>query len=295
MHITPPEPVGPIGEILWQPDAGRIASTALARFAGLAGFATDDYAGLHAWSVAEPEAFHSRLWDFLGIIGHKGNRAVVRSASQRETRFFPDARFNYAENLLKEPDDRPAIIAHRDDGTRRELSRRELLALVSRCVQALKAEGIGPGDRIAAIVTNDIEAITFYLASAAIGAIWASCSPDFGPAGAGDRLSQVEPSILLAVPSYGYAGKVVETTASINAVAETTAIRRIVLLGPAPEGAAYAKPALSLEDWLAPFSPAPVAWHRCSFETPLAILFPPAQPANPNASCIHRAGCCSSI
>ncbi|WP_445680172.1 acetoacetate--CoA ligase [Radicibacter daui] len=289
MHITPPEPVGPIGEILWQPGAERIAASAMARFARAADLPGDDYAALHAWSVAEPEAFHSLLWDFLDLVGHKGARAIVRSASLREVRFFPDARLNYAENLLKEPDDRPALIAHRDDGTRRELSRRQLLDLVSRCVQALKAEGIGPGDRVAAIVTNDIESITFYLATAAIGAIWASCSPDFGPAGASDRLSQIEPSILLAVPSYGYAGKVVETTASINAVADSTAIKRIVLLGAAPQGAQYSKPALALEDWLAPFSPDAIAWHRGPFDAPLAILFSSGTTGKPK--CImHSAG-----
>ena len=289
MHLTPPEPVGPIGEILWQPDATRIAASAIARFAMAAGLAGDDYAALHAWSVAEPEAFHSLLWDFLDVIGHKGELPVAGGPAPRAVRFFPDARLNYAENLLKQPDERPAIIAHRDDGTRRELSRRALLDLVSRCVQALKAEGVGPGDRVAAIVTNDIESITFYLATAAIGAIWASCSPDFGPAGASDRLSQIEPAILLAVPSYGYAGKVVETTASINAVADSTAIRRIVLLGAAPQGARYSKPALALEDWLAPYSRAPIDWHRGPFDAPLAILFSSGTTGKPK--CImHSAG-----
>ena len=152
-----------IGDILWQPDAARIQSTALARFARDAGFAPEDYAGLHAWSVAEPEAFYSRLWDFLGIVGSKGGTAHAPGIDQIATRFFPEASLNYAENLLSRASDNPAIIAHRDDGTRREISGVELTALVSRISQALAAMGIAPGDRVAAIVTNDIEAIACYL------------------------------------------------------------------------------------------------------------------------------------
>jgi len=177
-------------DILWQPSAERAAASALARFASTAGYAPADYRGLHRWSVDAPDRFYGRLWDFLGIVGHKGSIAVAPEASLRGVRFFPEARLNYAENLLREPDDRLAIIAHRDDGTRRTLTRRELHDLVSRAAQALRTEGIGPGDRVAAIVTNDIETIALYLATAAVGAIWASCSPDFGPAGASDRLAR---------------------------------------------------------------------------------------------------------
>src|SRR5690606_13152896 len=161
---------GKVGEILWRPSPERVAATRLAQFASEVGFAPTDYPALHAWSIAELEAFYSRLWDFLGIVGDKGGVAVEHAADIRKVRFFPEARLNYTENLLAEPDDRLAIIAHRDDGTRRALTRRELHDLVSRIVQALRAEGIRPGDRIAGITTNDIESVALYLASAAIGA-----------------------------------------------------------------------------------------------------------------------------
>jgi acetoacetyl-CoA synthetase len=277
-----------IGEIVWQPSAERIAATNLARFARDAGFDPAEHAALHAWSVAEPEAFHSRLWDFLGIIGDKGPVAVRRAPAITDIAFFPEARLNYAENLLAQADERLAIIAHRDDGTRRELTRRQLHDLVSRISQALHAEGVRPGDRIAAIVTNDIEAIAFYLASAAIGAIWASCSPDFGPAGASDRLSQIEPGLLVAVPGYGYAGKTIDTTASIDAVAATPSIRKIVLLGPAAAGG-YRKPAVSLEQWLAPFAPQPIAFHRQRFDAPMVIMFSSGTTGRPKCI-VHGAG-----
>ena len=150
--------------------------------------AANDYTALHAWSVNAPDQFHDSLWDFSGIVGDKGEQAYIADDDMRKVQFYPGARLNYAENLLKNADDRLAIIAHRDDGTRRTITRKQLYDQVSRLVQALQAENIGVGDRVAAIVTNDIEAIVGYLATSAIGAILSSCSPDFGPAGASDRL-----------------------------------------------------------------------------------------------------------
>jgi acetoacetyl-CoA synthetase len=277
------------GDILWQPDADRIAGTAIARFAAEAGFDATDYAGLHHWSITEPEAFYSRLWDFLGIIGDKSARAYAPGPDQIATRFFPEAALNYTENLLARPGTGPAIIAHRDDGTRRELSWSDLEALVSRLVQAMTAAGVVPGDRIAAIVTNDIDAIAAYLATAAIGAVWASCSPDFGPTGAADRLAQVGPKLLLAVPGYGYSGKHFDIEASINAVAEAADITQIVLLGDRPPGASYVRPAVTLDNWIAPFAPAPIRYHRQSFDAPLAILFSSGTTGKPKCI-VHRAG-----
>ena len=148
-----------LGDVLWTPSAERIAASHLARFAAQSGFAASDYAGLHAWSVRDAEAFYNKLWTFVGIIGEKGSRVMQPAAALPDVRFFPDAHLSYAENVLRDPDQRLALIAHREDGTRRQLTRRELADLVSRMAQALRAEGVAPGDRVAAIVTNDIEAI----------------------------------------------------------------------------------------------------------------------------------------
>lgn len=278
---------------LWTPSQQRKKNSALYAFASntqdLHGAAPDDYLGLHNWSVNEPESFWSALWDNFDIIGTKGDVSFVPAEKLTEVKFFPDAKLNYTENLLRDFGDKPAIIATRDDGTRREISRHQLTRKVAQIVCALRREGIEPGDRIAAIVTNDLEAIQFYLASAAIGAIWASCSPDFGPAGATDRLNQITPKLLISVPGYGYGDKQIDVTKTINAVAETSSIKKIIILGDLPENTTYAKPAIALEDWLAPDDNREISYHRAGFDTPMVVMFSSGTTGKPKCI-IHRAG-----
>lgn len=280
-------------DILWQPSDERMQASGLWAFATATkdqhGCATDDYPGILRWSIAAPEGFHQALWDFLDIIGDKGDVAFLAGDTLRQTKFFPNAKLNYAENLLRDADDRLAVIAHRDDGTRREITRRQLYDRVSQIVAALRAEGVVPGDRVGAIVTNDLEALEAYLAVAAVGAVWASCSPDFGPQGASDRLTQIAPKVLMAVPSYRYGDKHIDITETINAVAETDAVTRIVLLGEAPAEAAYGKPSISLEAWLAPYAPNDISFERGAFDAPLVILFSSGTTGKPKCI-VHGAG-----
>ncbi|WMT89589.1 acetoacetate--CoA ligase [Pelagibacterium sp. H642] len=283
-----------IGGILWQADEARKRASALWRFAEatahLHGAEPDDYAALHAWSVREPETFYSALWEHLDIVGEKGGRSFVPGEDIRDAQFFPDARLNYAENLLRRRDDGLAIIAHRDDGTRRTLSWRQLYDQVSRFAQALSAEGVGEGDRVAAIVTNDLEAIIAYLATSSIGAIWSSCSPDFGPAGASDRLCQIAPKILIAVPGYSYAGKIIDVEPSIRAVAEGTDLSRIVIVGDAVPHVLADLACVPLKAWLSPFTPTEIAFRRMGFKAPLAILFSSGTTGKPKCITHSAAG-----
>ncbi len=281
-----------IGEILWEADATRKQSSRLWRFAEatahLHGAAPSDYAALHAWSIEAPEAFYSALWDFLDILGDKGGRAYRPGTSLRDVKFFPEARLNYAENLLRRRDNGTAIIAHREDGTRRTVTWAELYDNVSRFAQALACEGIGEGDRVAAIVTNDLETIIGYLATASLGAIWSSCSPDFGPSGASDRLCQVEPKILVAVPGYSYAGKQIDISPTIRAVAEAAEIEKVVILGEGVSCLLEGINCVALEDWLAPYAPTKIPFQRLPFEAPLVILFSSGTTGRPK--CITHTG-----
>ncbi len=280
------------GDILWQASEAQKRASALWGFAERTrpfhGGAPDDYMTLHAWSVAAPDAFYSALWDELGIIGDKGRTCHLPGPSQREVQFYPEARLNYAENLLRDPDDSLAIIAHRDDGSRRMLTRRDLYDQVSRLVQALTQLGVQPGDRVAAIVTHDVEAIIGYLATAAIGAVWSSCSPDFGPAGAADRLCQIDPKVLIAVPHYHYAGKHFDVTATIAAVAEDAALERIIVVGEDVPEALSALDCTTLDEFVAPFAPKQIAFRRLPFRAPLVILFSSGTTGKPK--CIMHSG-----
>lgn len=262
--------------VMWHPEEARKRASQMwgfaERTAGMHGCTPDDYAGLLAWSISDPEAFYAALWDELEIVGTKGETAFVPGESIRDARFFPDARANYAENLLQRRDDGLAIIAHRDEGTRRTITWGGLYDAVSQLVQVLKAEGVGQGDRVAAIVTHDIEAIVGYLATSAIGATWASCSPDFGPAGAADRLCQVDPKVLIAVPHYDYAGKHIDVAPTIRAVAEGAAPTRIFTIGDVPEALADL-PAMAWDTALGAYAPREIAFNRMGFDAPLVILF----------------------
>ncbi|WP_417584687.1 acetoacetate--CoA ligase [Pelagibacterium sp.] len=278
-------------EIIWEASAARKQASALWRFAEFTrpehGSDPSDYAALLAWSIREPRAFHDALWDFMSVIGDKGETAFVAGETIRDAKFYPGAWLNYAENILIRRDEDVAIIAHRDDGTRREISWRALYERVSQVEQALRGEGVCEGDRVAAIVTHDIEAIVFYLATAAIGAIWSSCSPDFGPAGASDRLGQIDPKVLVAVPSYGYAGKTIDVSATIRSVVQQTDLAKIVVLGTVPESLADLD-AIAVEDWVASFAPQAIKFNRMAFSAPLAILYSSGTTGKPK--CIVHSG-----
>ncbi len=279
---------------IWAPKPDQKRQSALWQFAEKThaqhGAAPDDYAALLDWSIKAPNAFYTALWDDLAIIGDKGEAAFIPGATLRDAQFYPGARLNYAENLLRNPDDTLAIIAHRDDGTKRTITRRALYDAVSRAEQALRAEGVVAGDRVGAIVTHDIEATIFYLATSAIGAIWSSCSPDFGPAGASDRLCQIAPKVLVAVPGYGYAGKKIDVAPTIAAVAEGTRLTRIVILGDTVPESLSALPATTMADWLAPFTPETIAFNRLPFAAPLVILFSSGTTGKPKCITHSAAG-----
>ncbi|NWJ23450.1 acetoacetate--CoA ligase [Rhizobium sp. RM] len=279
-------------DVLWSPPQARVRQSALFLFAEKTkprhGAEPDDYPALLSWSVRDPEGFYAALWDELDIIGERGGRSFVAGNSIRDAVFYPKARVNYAENLLRDADDRLAIIAHRDDGTRRTVTRRNLYDDVSRLVQALRAAGVGEGDRVGAIVTHDIEAIVGYLATSAIGAIWSSCSPDFGPAGASDRLSQIDPKILIAVAEYGYAGKRIDVAPTIRAVAESAKPEKIVLIGDGVPAVLADLGCTTIADFVAPFDATEIAFNRLPVKAPLVILYSSGTTGKPK--CITHSG-----
>jgi len=160
---------------------------------------TDSHA-LYQWSISEPEKFWCELWEFGEVIAEtRGARILVDGDKMPGAKWFPDARLNFAENLLRLRDASDALVFWGEDKVRRRLSHAQLYDAVSRTAQALRAAGVRAGDRIAAFMPNLPDTIIFMLASSSIGAVWTSCSPDFGAQGVLDRFGQIAPKVLFAV------------------------------------------------------------------------------------------------
>ena len=204
---------------LWVPDSGSVKKATLTRFMEEAGMAGKDYDALWRWSVDKPEAFWSQVWDFCGVIGEKGSKVLENGSKMPGAQFFPQARLNFAENLLRRRDDHPAIIFRAETGSECSLSFNELYDHVSRFAQALRAAGVTKGDRVAGYLPNMPAAVIAMLATASLGGIWSSASPDFGVQGVLDRFGQIEPKVLVAIDGYFYNGKVIASLDKVRDIA----------------------------------------------------------------------------
>jgi acetoacetyl-CoA synthetase len=191
--------------LLWTPSSQE--TTRLAEFMRGLGHETLDYDSFWRWSVENPEKFWDSVWDFTGIVGEKGNTILKDADKMPGAQFYPDAKINYAENLLKRRDDSPAIIFRDELGRERTLSFKQLYEEVAKWQAQFKAWGVKKGDRVAGYMPNMPETIIATLATASLGAIWSSASPDFGVQGLIDRFGQIEPKILVTVDGYFYNGK----------------------------------------------------------------------------------------
>src|SRR5688572_25689978 len=194
------------GEVLWRPPAEMVAGSNLARYLSwlerTRGRAFATYDDLWRWSVSDLDAFWSSLWEFFEVRAHAPYDRALADSRMPGARWFTGSRLNYAEHALAGADDRPAIVSRREDGTGSELTRAELLRDVAAAARGLRRLGVGPGDRVAAFLPNAPEAAVAFLAAASIGAIWSSCSPEFGTRAVIDRFRQIEPKVLLAVDGY---------------------------------------------------------------------------------------------
>jgi acetoacetyl-CoA synthetase len=207
---------------LWQPDEKRIASSNMKRFMDAAeketGQAFADYDALYRWSVDQKEAFWSLLWGYCNVIGKKGERILIDGEDIEKAAWFPDASLNFAENLLRRDDDTVAIHFRAEERVERSMSWKELQRQVACVADWLRQQGVGPGDRVAGYVANMPEAVVAMLATASLGGIWTSTSPDFGEESVIERFGQTEPKILFAVDGYFYNGKTIDIRQRVQAV-----------------------------------------------------------------------------
>ncbi len=275
---------------LWVPSTDRVRKAQITEFAERVGV-TGPYRELWEWSLANVGEFWSEVWDYCGVRGEKGGAAFRPGADIRSAEFFPEARLNFAENLLSGSDDRTAIIFIGEDGRRREMTRRELFELSTRIASGLRAAGVKKGDRVAGIVANMPESIAAMLGTASLGAVWSSCSPDFGADGILDRFGQIAPTALFASTSYFYSGRAIDTRARIAEVAsKLEGLRCTVVWDYAIGGlgASGLQGAVTLDDFIGEHAPGGFCFERTGFAHPLYVLFSSGTTGKPK--CILHSG-----
>ena len=289
-----------MAEMLWQPSPERIAGANVTRFAALVrerhGVDTGDYAALHRWSIDNRAAFWSAVWEYGAVIGEWGEGPVLVDGDRMPgAKWFPGARLNFAENLLRRRDDATGIVFRGEDRVRRSLSFRELHDAVSVLAQALLAAGVAKGDRVAGYLPNMPEAVIAMLATASIGAIWSSASPDFGVQGVVDRFGQIAPKVLFSADGYFYGGKRHDSIGRLAPIAERIpSIERIVVVpyttdtAGAPDLAPVEK-AVTLDEFTTGRTPADIVFERTPFDHPLYVMYSSGTTGAPKCI-VHGAG-----
>ncbi|WP_156448287.1 acetoacetate--CoA ligase [Mycobacterium sp. NAZ190054] len=273
---------GPEGPIVWRPDPAQVRDTAIVRFARWARMCRDtgvddelDYRALHAWSVRDPAGFWSAAAGFLEVVFRDPPTDTLGRSEMPGAQWFPGATLNYAEHALTDGpgrhDSDTAVEFAREDGVERTVSYGELRDLVARARTGLVAAGVTRGDTVVALAPNCVETLVMFLATASLGAIWSSCSPDFGSRAVLDRFQQVEPRVLLAVDGYCYGGKRFDIRDRLGELREKLPTLRATVLVPYLDPAAELAGSLSWADFVS--SRGALEFDPVPFDHPLWVLY----------------------
>lgn len=270
---------------LWSPSETKIQSSHLYAFAEKFGH-QPDYQSLWRYSLNEMGEFWSQVWDYTGVIGEKGARFLINEDRMQAARFFPDARINWAENMLRRRDDVTAVIFRNEKGVERQLSFAQIAEQVARLQKYFKAQGIETGDRIAGLMPNCPETMIAALACASLGAVWSSASPDFGVQGVVDRFGQIEPKILFSVDGYYYGGKTIPCLEKIAEIqAKLPSLEKMIILPFVSDHADISslRNAILFADALADDTGSNPEFLRVEFNHPLFIMFSSGTTGMPKA------------
>lgn len=264
-------------EILWRPAAGAVGRSALGRYIRWLreerGLQFTDYQTLWAWSVEHLSDFWASIWEFFDLRAHTPYRNVLESSEMPGAEWFPSATLNWAEHALRRGNGEDAAILYASEqGTHvQEMTWGELRELTGRVAAGLRRLGVGPGDRVAGFLPNTPEAIVSLAACASLGAVWTSCSPDFGARTVVDRFGQIEPKILLAVDGYLYGGRPFDRISVVAELADALpSVEHVVLLRHLDPAASVAG-TLSWTDFIC--EPEPLTFEPVPFDHPLWVLY----------------------
>ncbi len=276
------------GEVLWRPPPDVLKTTEIGRYLRwlrenrALGF--EGYDELWRWSVGDLEAFWRSVWDFYGVRAHTPPERVLASREMPGARWFPGARLNYAERILAPAGDdgEVAIFAHSQTRAPSELTFGELREQVARARAGLRRLGVGPGDRVVAYLPNIPETVVAFLATASLGAIWATCAPEFGPRSVTDRFGQLEPKVLLAIAGYRYGEKRIDRRAEVEAIRRALPTVEHLVHVPYIGGPEDGLPAATGWEELLSES-GPLGCEPVAFDHPLYVLFSSGTTGKPKA------------
>jgi acetoacetyl-CoA synthetase len=285
---------------LWEPSVERVERAKLTHFMTVVGIS--EYPALYRWSVDQPEAFWSAVWRFCGIVAADrpgrepwdtvldGKDRVAPPDPELGPRWFTGARLNFAENLLRHRDERPALVFWNELGRQSSTSYAELASRVAALAEFLRAKGVTAGDRVAGFLPNIPEAVVAMLATASIGAIWSSCSPDFGVNGVLDRFGQIQPKVLFSAASYRYAGKQIDCLDRVKEIVERIAEISAVVVVPYLSQVDDLSGIRGAVEWgECVRHPAAERFERLPFDHPLYIMYSSGTTGLPKCM-VHGAG-----
>jgi len=258
------------GQLLWEPTPERVAASRMTAYAEhlrtSRGLELTDADALWRWSTTELDAFWRSVWEFFDVQADGDPSVALAEEAMPGARWFPDVRLSYAEHALRRTGSGDAVVAVTEDGSARTVSWDELRAQVGAAQAGLRRLGVGEGDVVVAVLPNGLEALVAFLATAGLGAVWSSCSPDFGARSLVDRFGQVEPAVLVGTAGYAYGGRRFDTAGTLQEVAAALpSLRAVVVVGASPATMT------SWDELLA--EPAEPVFTRVAFDAPLWVLY----------------------